>query len=85
MIEESIKDYQDWFNAIIKTKKALKQLEPDGNVHLKNYLDDFINELQSDRQFLMNQIEHSLQDDNLTEEQRRILEEIVFEVDTYQI
>lgn len=85
MIEESIKDYQDWFNAIIKTKKVLKQLEPDGNVHLKNYLDDFINELQSDRQFLMNQIEHSLQDDNLTEEQRRILEEIVFEVDTYQI
>lgn len=85
MIEESIKDYQDWFNAIIKTKKVLKQLEPDGNVHLKNYLDDFINELQSDRQFLMNQIGHSLQDDNLTEEQRRILEEIVFEVDTYQI
>lgn len=85
MIEESIKDYQDWFNAIIKAKKVLKQLEPDGNVHLKNYLDDFINELQSDRQFLMNQIEHSLQDDNLTEEQRRILEEIVFEVDTYQI
>lgn len=85
MIEESIKDYQDWFNAIIKTKKVLKQLEPDGNVHLKNYLDDFINELQSDRQFLMNQIEHSLQDDNLTEEQKRILEEIVFEVDTYQI
>ena len=73
MIEESIKDYQDWFNAIIKAKKVLKQLEPDGNVHLKNYLDDFINELQSDRQFLMNQIEHSLQDDNLTEEQRRIL------------
>ena len=85
MIEESIKDYQDWFNAIIKAKKVLKQLEPDGNVHLKNYLDDFINELQSDRQFLINQIEHSLQDDNLTEEQRRILEEIVFEVDTYQI
>lgn len=85
MIEESIKDYQDWFNAIIKTKKVLKQLEPDGNVHLKNYLDDFINELQSDRQFLINQIEHSLQDDNLTEEQKRILEEIVFEVDTYQI
>lgn len=85
MIEESIKDYQDWFNAIIKAKKVLKQLEPDGNVHLKNYLDDFINELQSDRQFLMNQIEHSLQDDNLTEKQRRILEEIVFEVDTYQI
>lgn len=85
MIEESIKDYQDWFNAIIKAKKVLKQLEPDGNVHLKNYLDDFINELQSDRQFLMNQIEHSLQDDNLTEEQKRILEEIVFEVDTYQI
>lgn len=85
MIEESIKDYQDWFNAIIKAKKVLKQLEPDGNVHLKNYLDDFINELQSDRQFLMNQIGHSLQDDNLTEEQRRILEEIVFEVDTYQI
>lgn len=85
MIEESIKDYQDWFNAIIKAKKILKQLEPDGNVHLKNYLDDFINELQSDRQFLMNQIEHSLQDDNLTEEQKRILEEIVFEVDTYQI
>lgn len=85
MIEESIKDYQDWFNAIIKAKKVLKQLEPDGNVHLKNYLDDFINELQSDRQFLINQIEHSLQDDNLTEEQKRILEEIVFEVDTYQI
>lgn len=85
MIEESIKDYQDWFNAIIKAKKVLKQLEPDENVHLKNYLDDFINELQSDRQFLMNQIEHSLQDDNLTEEQKRILEEIVFEVDTYQI
>ena len=60
MIEESIKDYQDWFNAIIKTKKVLKQLEPDGNVHLKNYLDDFINELQSDRQFLMNQIEHMI-------------------------
>lgn len=85
MIEESIKDYQDWFNAIIKAKKVLKQLEPDENVHLKNYLDDFINELQSDRQFLMNQIEHSLQDDNLTEEQKRILEKIVFEVDTYQI
>lgn len=85
MIEEKIKDYQEWFEAIQKTSKLLKQLKHNGNVHLRNFLVDYLNELQSDRESLQRCIEHDLISDNLSEEQRRILEELAFEVDTYQI
>ena len=85
MIEERIKDYQEWFEAIQETSKLLKQLKPNGNVHLRNFLVDYLNELQSDRESLQHCIEHDLISGNLSEEQRRILEELAFEVDTYQI
>lgn len=85
MIEERIKDYQEWFEAIQETSKLLKQLKPNGNVHLRNFLVDYLNELQSDRESLQHCIEHDLISGNLSEKQRRILEELAFEVDTYQI
>ena len=85
MIEESIKDYQEWFEAIQETSKLLKQLKPNGNVHLRNFLVDYLNELQSDRESLQRCIEHDLISGNLSKKQRHILEELAFEVDTYQI
>lgn len=85
MIEERIKDYQEWFQAIQKMSEVLKQLKPNGNVHLRNFLVDYLNELQSDRESLQHCIEHDLISGNLSEKQRRILEELAFEVDTYQI
>lgn len=85
MIEEKIEDYQKWFEAIQKTSKLLKQLKPNGNVHLRNFLVDYLNELQSDRESLQRCIERDLIRGSLSEEQRRILEELAFEVDTYQI
>lgn len=85
MIEERIKDYQEWFQAVQKTSEVLKQLKPNGNVHLRNFLVDYLNELQSDRESLQCCIEHDLISGNLSEKQRRILEELAFEVDTYQI
>lgn len=85
MIEERIKDYQEWFQAIQKMSEVLKQLKPNGNVHLRNFLVDYLNELQSDRESLQHCIEHDLISSNLSEKQRRILEELAFEVDTYQI
>lgn len=85
MIEERIKDYQEWFQAVQKTSEVLKQLKPNGNVHLRNFLVDYLNELQSDRESLQRCIEHDLISGNLSEKQRRILEELAFEVDTYQI
>lgn len=85
MIEERIKDYQEWFQAVQKTSEVLKQLKPNGNVHLRNFLVDYLNELQSDRESLQHCIEHDLISGNLSEKQRRILEELAFEVDTYQI
>lgn len=85
MIEERIKDYQEWFEAIQQTSEVLRGLKPNGNTHTRNLLVDFLNELQSDRETLQHCIEHDLIDGSLTEKYRRILEELAFEVDTFRI
>lgn len=85
MIEERIEDYQEWFKAIQQTSKVLQSLKPNGNVHTRNLLVDYLNELQSDRESLQRCIEHDLIDGSLSEECRRILEELAFEVDIFRI
>lgn len=85
MIEERIEDYQEWFKAIQQTGKVLQSLKPNGNVHTRNLLVDYLNELQSERESLQRCIEHDLINGNLSEEYRRILEELAFEVDIFRI
>lgn len=85
MIEERIKDYQEWFKAIQQTRKVLRNLKPDGNIHTRNLLVDYLNELQSERETLQHCIEHDLIDGSLEEKYRRILEELAFEIDTFRI
>lgn len=85
MIEERIEDYQKWFEAIQQTSKVLQNLKPNGNIHTRNLLVDYLNELQSDRESLQRCIEHDLISGKLPEKYRRILEELAFEVDIFQI
>lgn len=85
MIEERIEDYQEWFKAIQQTSKVLKTLKPNGNIHVRNLLVDYINELQSERASLQHCLNHDLVSGNLSEKNRRILEELAFEIDTFQI
>lgn len=85
MIEERIEDYQEWFKAIQQTSKVLKALKPNGNIHVRNLLVDYINELQSERTSLQHCLNHDLVSGNLSEKNRRILEELAFEIDTFQI
>lgn len=85
MIEERIEDYQEWFKAIQQTSRVLKTLKPNGNIHVRNLLVDYLNELQSDRESLQRCLKHDLIRDNLSKKNRRILEKLAFEIDMFQI